>query len=76
MIKVADVIGSVDNVETGEDNHDETDDDGDDVDSNVDSSKDHRSGHLVCCDQPYHTLAISRDLHDLGFYTCCFNGDC
>ena len=42
VIEVADVVGSVDNVEAGENDHDEADDDGDDVDSNVDSSKHQR----------------------------------
>ena len=40
MIKVADVVWSVDNVETCEDDHDEGGDDGDDADADVDDGHD------------------------------------
>ena len=36
MIEVAHIIGCVDNVETGQDDHDQGDDEGDDADDNVD----------------------------------------
>ena len=47
MIKVADVIWSVHNVETCEDDKDKGDDDGDDIDDDVDDGHDPGLGRLV-----------------------------
>ena len=47
MIKVADVIWSVHNVETCEDDKDKGDNDGDDIDDDVDDGHDPGLGRLV-----------------------------
>ena len=59
VVKVADVIGSVHNVQTGEDDHDKGGDDGDDADDDIDDGHQPGPGRLVpsgqACD-PLHQV--------------------
>ena len=47
MVEVAHVVGSVDNVETGQDDHDQGDDEGDEADDDVDDLHHTGGGQFV-----------------------------
>ena len=67
MIEVADIIRSVNNIKTGEDDHDQWYDEGDDADDNVDDLDNSWCRQFVSCCQANDPLDQVQCSHPVAF---------